>query len=311
MNSGDALVVLIHDTRDGLEVRIQDLTTGASGFMVASPENSFGQLLYDPTATSCTVNPYAFHPMYSTSSEHTRSPATAHSYNISFSEEIGHFEFCDDADLGLNCTVPGINDKDGLDADDVFCFTPSQFFFPPPPILQIGGCISTEFDFDGVSYGRSWPGTLTAPGQDKKIHPTPVRFTSPLFVPQDTNSEARGLENYDRVAFETDLPLIEFATLPVCDVFAGTNCFNPPLGAEFYPIFSTAQAGADGCEWQFGGTRIPGTTNTFGGNSTTEFGPLVGHVFQDFSGSITEFLNFRRVLGENPCPARKEDRERD
>jgi hypothetical protein len=135
-----------------------------------------------------------------------------------------------------------------------------------------------------------------------------VRFTSPLFEPQDKDGEEHGPENYDRVAFETDLPLIEFATSPACDVFAGTNCVNPPAGAEFYPIFSTAHGG-DRCEWQFGGTQIPGTTNTFGGNSAAEFGPLLGLTFQAFSGSITEFLNFRRVLNENPCAAHEEDAE--
>ena len=305
MNSGDTLIVFIHDTPDGLKVHIHDLTTGESGFMVASSANGFGQLVYNPSATSCTVTPYAFHPMYSTSSEHTRSPATAHSYNIAFSEEIGHFEFCNEADPNtLNCTVPGVNDKGGLDADDALCFTPSQFFFPLPPILQIGGCIGTEFDFDGVSYRRSWPGTLKERGEDKRIHPTPVRFTSPLFVESGGDDEKRRLQNYDRVAFETDLPLIEFATSPACDVFTGTNCVNPPLGTKFYPIFSTADTDDGGCRWQFGGTHIPETTNTFGGNSITEFGPLLGLVVQDFSGSITEFNNFRRVLEENPCPGR-------
>ena len=258
MDSGDTLVVFLHDTPNGLEVRIRDLTTGESGLMVASPANGFGQLVYSPSATSCTVNPYAFHPMYSTSSEHTRSPAAAHSYNITFSEEIGHFEFCDDADPNtLKCTVPGVNDKGGIDADDLSCFTPSQFFFPLPPIAQIGGCTNTEFDFDGVSYLRSWPGTLKDPRQDREIHPTPVRFTSPLFVQRGEHGEERDLGNYDRVAFEADLPLIESATSPACNPFAGANCINPPPGAKFYPIFSTADTDVGECEWQFGGTQIP------------------------------------------------------
>jgi hypothetical protein len=311
MNSGDTLIVFIHDTSDGLKVHIRDVTTRESGFMVASPANGFGQLVYSPSATSCSVNPYAFHPMYSTSSEHTRSPATAHSYNITFSEEIGHFEFCDEADPNtLHCTDPGVNDKSRLDADDVLCFTPSQSFFPLPPILQIGGCTDSDSDFDGVSYRRSWPGTLGDRDEDKEIHPTSVRFTSPLFIKRDEEREERGFENYDRVAFEADLPLIENKTSPSCNVFAGTNCVNPPLGAKFYPIYSTVHTNTAGCEWQFGGTHIPGTTNTFGGNSTAEFGHLLGLTVQDFSGSITEFSNFRRVLDENPCPTR-EDKDRD
>jgi len=307
MNSGDTLIVFIHDTSHGLKVHIHDLTTGESGFMVAGPANGFGQLVYNPSATSCTVNPYAFHPMYSTSSEHTRDPGAAHSYNIAFSEEIGHFEYCNEADPTSNCIVPGVNDKGGLDADDVSCFTPSQFFFPPPPILQIGGCTASDSDFDGVSYRRSWPGTLHDRGEDKRIHPTPVRFTSPLFIKRDEDRNERELGNYDRVAFEADLPLIESATSPACDVFTGTNCVNPPLGAKFYPIYSTHHTETSGCKWQFGGTHIPGTANIFGGNSVTEFGPLLGLTVQDFSGSVNEFSNFRRILDENPCPAHERE----
>jgi hypothetical protein len=239
--------------------------------------------------------------MYSTSSEHTRSPATAHSYNITFSEEIGHFEFCDNADPStLACTAAGVNDKGVIDADDVGCFTPSQFFFPSPPIIQIGGCTGSDFDFDGVSYRFSWPGTLTN-AEEKEIHPTPVRFTSPLFFERSENGEERTLKNYDRVAFEADLPLIENATSPACDVLTGRDCVNPPIETRFYPIFSTAHVHDRGCEWQFGGTHIPGTTNTFGGNSKTEFGILLGLVTQDFSGSTIFFDNFRRILDENPC----------
>ncbi len=312
MNGGDTLIVSIRDTADGLRVHIRDLTTGESGFMIAGPANGFGQLIYDPTATACSITPYAFHPMYSTSSEHTRSPATAHSYNITFSEEIGHFEYCNEADPNtFNCTVPGVNDKGGLDADDVSCSTPSQSSFPLPPILQIGGCTASDSDFDGVSYHRSWPGTLADRSEDERIHPTPVRFTSPLFIKRDEDRKERELENYDRVAFEADLPLIESATSPACNVFTGTNCVNPPPGSKFYPIYSTGHTYTVGCEWQFGGTRIPGTANTFGGNSMTEFGQLLGLAVQDFNGSITEFSNFRRILDENPCQTRETDREMD
>lgn len=308
MNNGDMLTVFIRDTVDGLKVSIHDLTTGEFGFMVASPANGFGQLVFDPAATSCTVNPYAFHPMYSTSNEHTRSPATAHTYNVSFSEEIGHFEFCDEADPStLNCTVAGGNDKGQLDADDTFCFTPSQSFFPGLPIVQIGGCIASEFDFDGVSYRHSWPGTFTDAAEDKRVHPTPVRFTSPLFVDRDENSDEHTFKNYNRVAFEADFPLIENETMPSCNVFTGEHCVNPPIGARFYPIYTTAETKSAGCEWQFGGTQIPETRNRFGGSSTTEFASLLGTAVQDFGASIIEFNNFRRVIGENPCPRRETD----
>jgi len=304
MDGGDRLAISIHDTHQGLKVRIRDLTSGESGFMIAGPEAGFGQLVFDPFGSSCTVNPYAFHPMYSTSNERTRAPFIAHSYNVSFSEEIGHFEYCNKADPNtLQCIEPSANDKGGLDADDTFFFTPSEFGFPPLPIVQIGGCTAGELDFDGVSYRRSWPGTLAAHEADKMTHPTPVRFTSPLFVRRDENRRDRHFENYDRVAFEADLPLIE----STCNFIDGTNCADPPTGAKFYPIYSTTQHDSRGCEWQFGGTHIPGTHNTFGGTSTSEFGSLLGLTFQDLSASFTAFYNFRRTLDANPCTARDTD----
>ena len=94
MNSGDDLTVSLRDTPHGLRAVIHDLSTGQTGFMTASAANGFGQVQYDPTGTSCVNIPYDFHPMYSTSSEQTRVIWAAHTYNIAFSDEIGHFENC-------------------------------------------------------------------------------------------------------------------------------------------------------------------------------------------------------------------------
>jgi len=94
MNSGDQIALTMHDTAAGLKVEIGDLTTGQYGSMTASASNGFGQVKYAPTGTTCKNIPYNFHPMYSTSSEKTRVPWAAHSYNVAFSDEIGHFDFC-------------------------------------------------------------------------------------------------------------------------------------------------------------------------------------------------------------------------
>jgi hypothetical protein len=72
MTSGDVLTVDMSDSPNGFQATITDRTTGQSGSMTASSANGFGQIVFDPTATTCSVNPYAFHPMYSTSSENTR-----------------------------------------------------------------------------------------------------------------------------------------------------------------------------------------------------------------------------------------------
>jgi hypothetical protein len=88
MNSGDKLVVTLHDTQHGLLAVIEDQTTGQSGSMTASAANGFGQVKFAPApSTECTNIPYDFHPMYSTSSEQTRVIWTAHSFNVSFSRD--------------------------------------------------------------------------------------------------------------------------------------------------------------------------------------------------------------------------------
>src|SRR5271157_4971541 len=92
MNSGDVVSVYMHDTPDGFQVVINDLTTGGSGSMTASVANGFSHVIFDPNASTCTSVPYAFHPMYASSSEHTRVPWTVHSFNVAFAFEVGHSE---------------------------------------------------------------------------------------------------------------------------------------------------------------------------------------------------------------------------
>jgi hypothetical protein len=290
MNTGDRLDISIHDSPNGLVTAIQDLTTGQSGLMTASVANGFAQINYDPNATTCTQTPYAFHPMYATASEHTRVPWAAHSYNVAYSDEIGHFEYCADVQDGACAGDP--SDPNGPDGDDVFCLPASESLR-----IQIGGCFGTDNDFDGVSYQKTWPGSLANPGEDVRLHPHSILFSSPTF---------NGGQNYSRVAFEADLPRIEAADFGGnCNRTTGANCVNPPPGANFYPIFSTRHDDTVGCFWQEGGANIPGTKNTFGGTSTAEYGPLV---FVDYPGPgftpIHRTNDFRRVLNSNPCPAR-------
>jgi hypothetical protein len=283
MSAGDQLTISIHDSTVGLVTSITDNTTGESGSMTASEANGFKHPLFQPSASTCTEEPYAFHPMYSTSSEHTRVPWAAHSYNVAFSDEIGHFEYCNRANPHGTCVNPGVGEakKDG---DDIGCFNPDASL-----LIQVGGCIFTDFDFDGTSYQPDWPGTLATAATDHQLHAESFVYTSPT----------TGGNNYDRVAFEADLPAIELS----CDTNTGVGCVNPPPGASFYPIYSTR--GTSACGWQEGGTHIPGTVNTFGGTSTAEYGPLVPLVYPPAPGlnSNTAFFfeDFRNVLANNPC----------
>jgi hypothetical protein len=178
MNRGDKLVVSMQDTADGFQVVIKGFDDEGNGLDDGQHPNHFGQVQFAPAGTTCTNIPYAFHPMYSTSSEQTRVPWAAHSYNIAFSDEIGHFEYCNRVDSNGNCTQAGVNDPSGIDGGDTLCFPATN-----STRIGISGCTDTDDDFDGVSYQLAWPGSLQNRSQDVRFNPRSVQFTSPLFMP--------------------------------------------------------------------------------------------------------------------------------
>ncbi len=292
MNPGDRIKIHMHDTRSGFRVDLTDLTTHQRGSMTASVANGFAHVLYTPNATTCRSAPYAFHPEYSTANPRGNT-WSAHTYNVAMSDEIGHFENCLQVDADFNCVVPGAQDASGLDPDDdnSFCVPASD-----STLVKINGCFSGDGDWDGQSYRKDWPGTIRNPFLDRLLHPTPVMFTSPV---------AKGHINYAKVAFEADLPRIEAPDSqdnpPFCDRTTGANCVNPPMGAQFYPIFTTAQRYGS-CLWQQGGAHLPHTTNTFGGTSTAEYGPLLRTVYPSTGfTTIYRYNNFNSGDMRNPC----------
>jgi hypothetical protein len=289
MSAGDQVTISIHDSPSGLVTSIRDNSTGQSGSMTASVANGFAQINFEPDAATCSETPYTFRPMYSTSSEHTRVPWAAHSYNVAYSDEIGHFEYC--ANVNPDATCAGDpSDPGSPDVDDVGCHTAAESLR-----IQISGCTGSDQDFDGTSYQKLWPGSITNPVRDALFHPQSIQFSSPTF---------NGGRNYDRVAFEADLPRIEAADFGgICDRNTGANCVNPPAGSQFYPFFTTRNDRQSGCVWQEGGANIPGTTNTFGGSSATVFGTTPLFLTYPNTGFTPRIItnDFRRVLPNNPC----------
>jgi hypothetical protein len=298
MNSGDRLNVSIHDTADGVRAQIDDLSNNKSGSMTASPANGFTQIQYDPTGTSCNAIPYAFHPMYSTASEDTRVIWAAHSYNAAFSDEIGHFQFCNGATVpatpfgldssGNPITCPAGNtegsgaDQRPTDGDNDFCFPASEAL-----LYRVQGCTETNTGFDGVSYTPVWPDGNTT------LHPTPFQFTG-------AHTGANFDQPYQRVAFEADLPAVE----QTCNRNTGAGCTLIPQTdtgqpAEFYPFFTTANVRGS-CNWQFG-NDIPGEISNFGRNA--QYGSLLPLTYLRFGGggsTQVRFNDFRGII-PNPC----------
>jgi hypothetical protein len=322
MGGGDRLDIHMFDTTAGFTVVVRDLTNGTTGRMVASTDNGFASVDFEPGADTCSLTRHAFHPAYSTSSEDTRVPWTAHSYNVAYSDEIGHFEYCDKPvlDAFLSCAQPSGFDTNTAESpgdDDNACAPVPGFPSTNSTLIDVKGCMGffgqSDLDFDGVSYDEhAWPGSTPSAAVDKALAPRPVRFTGPTF---------RGGSNYSRVAFEADLPRIEdfrpdepfggvtascqrFITNP-SDPHPGAHCVKPPPQSRFYPFFSTATYGST-CAWQEGGAYLPNTTKLFGG--VREYGDLLVNTYPttDARGNpavSSRFNNFRQVLSVNPCKA--------
>jgi len=294
MNSGDTIIVTLHDTAHGLQIVLDDSTTGQSGSMTSSAANGFGQVKFAPTGKTCQNIPYDFHPMYSTSSEKTRVPWAAHSYNIAFSDEIGHFDWCTAVTSSGGCSgKEGMTgDQEKTDGDDLGCFPASA-----STRVKVSGCLGTNTGFDGAPYQPIWPDGNTV------LHPTPIKFSSPL-----TGSGYN--VNYQRFAFEADLPRIENPA--VCDRFTGVGCTlipstdDPAIGgsgfepAAFYPFFSISN-GSQGCVWRLGNHQ-PASANDFHQNQ--QYGTLLNITYTNVGGGpTTRYNDFRQVFPSNPCPA--------
>lgn len=268
MNSGDTLRVSIHDTHAGLYTRITDLTTHQSGFMVASVQNGFRHIIFDPVGLTCNGAPYAFHPMYDRALPPLPNGQpldwttwSAHTDNIAYDAETGHFE--------------------PPDSSTDFDPTEDQPCVPGPPIT---GCLGADFDFDGYPYHPVWP-------NGSSNFPTANYLSSPI------SGSGRSGE-YPIVRFETDLPRIEEANNGSglnCDQHTGAGCTNPPLGG-FYPWYHLLRppSGAS-CAWALT-NDMPNQISNFGGEQAA-WGPLELTNY----GFDVRYHNYAHTI-LNPCP---------
>lgn len=205
MNQGDRIRVTIKDTDHGVMTRIEDLTTGQSGFMIASATNGYQSL--DPN--TCAPTNFDFHPEFGTAKFGNFVPWAALQANVNFSAEIGHF-------------TPGVNGDN--DADDPPCF--------PGPTAA--GCIGADTDFDGSSYIADWPDLTTNNATSVIIQSVRGDGIGPMsFSPGGGYTRP-----YPRIQIETEVA----ANVPTCQP-SGAGCVVPPVGAAFYPFYSVKRRG--------------------------------------------------------------------
>jgi hypothetical protein len=97
LNPGDTLAVSVSNVPDsgspdigGLRAVVHDVTTGQTGFMVASAANGFA----NTSITDCSGTPFSFHAEYSTAEQQNQVPWAALEGGVLMEQEIGHGETC-------------------------------------------------------------------------------------------------------------------------------------------------------------------------------------------------------------------------
>ena len=94
MKSGDVLKVAISDPlagpKAGFTTKVTDLTTGKSGFMIASAHNGF----MNTNFKTCKGSRFTFHAEYNTAAPQNQVPWAALQGGVLMEQEIGHNELC-------------------------------------------------------------------------------------------------------------------------------------------------------------------------------------------------------------------------
>jgi hypothetical protein len=281
MRPGDVITVHMFNAKipggHALEARETDLTTGQSGFMIASAANGF----MNTSMADCSGTPFNFQPEYSSARAQNVIPWGFGPYMINSQFEIGHFEPCTSlsglvTDSGdpfyLNCLGPYETSAEnpGLEPDDAPCYPFGDTHGGTAAPNLVTGCpvfndAVGDLDYDGTPYYADWPDSVTAD-----------RFPSTFLQLQPTT--VRG-HRYPEIQFTTNNSATQLVTN--CSPITGANCVLPPPGpGHFYPYWTQARVGGL-CVWEFGNMR---NGNTFGRDA--QYGKVGPTTLGAFAGPV-------------------------
>jgi hypothetical protein len=317
MNPGDALRVSVSNVQDsgspdrgGIKASITDVTTGQTGFVVASAANGF----QNTSITNCAGTPFSFHAEYSTAKQQNQVPWAALEGGILMEQEIGHgetcsslthklgfsetfgdgssytdpnvFQTCNGGSEGKNATGEGpCNPTTGVCQNATTQGTSGPVACPSDNLSSGDLC---EFSDAYCFPNGSRPATLDG---------SPVTESSRLnFCFQDAFQN--GDLDYDGTGYVPDWPNgspnfptsiryvgpftnghtypdIQFETdapgsESLCDVTTGTDCTAPPLGSQFYPFWTLTNQQSLG--GRPGGACVWNFGNVNPGVTTNDFG---------------------------------------
>jgi hypothetical protein len=293
MSGGDVLKVSISDPAAGFTTRITDVTTGQSGFMVASAANGFMNTNYQ----TCAGTPHTFHAEYSTASQQNQVPWAALEGGVLMQQEIGHFESCNSVTNAMPVSLFGgafsdpnvfqtcMGGSEGkkatgegpCDASTGVCQNSTTEGTTGPvacPSNNAGSGQLCEFS-DGECFPQG-NRVVTINGKAKKEHAPVAGCLDNFFQNGDLDFDGTGYQPntwpngsanqptsfryigpFD--AAGKSYPQIQFETdAPgsefLCNTTTGVNCDVKPLGSNFYPFWSLNDT------QHLGGIRTPART---------------------------------------------------
>lgn len=306
---GDRIQTTLFDNRSvgAFEAVVKDLTTGQSGYMVASAQNGF----MNTNDGTCAGTPYSFQPEYSSASYQNIVPWAALATDISTTFEIGHFTPCSSLLNPVNGTtqygecagpyesstaadgtnVPGTTSPaEASPNGDGPCFAAGDTHgglasggeVTAPN--EVTGCLNFndggDLDYDGSAYWQDWPNSLVA-----NRHPSTMVIQPPSYM---ANGHSSG---YQAIQFQTDNPASDYR----CNVATGSGCtVPPPSPGSFYPYWTQVTKGAAACDWEFGNMS---NGNTFGGSA--QYGTAGNAGNQYFGTQASNPI----PIGSNGCAA--------
>jgi hypothetical protein len=255
MSNGDTIVVTIRDTDAGLQTAVNDVSSSASGSMVASGANGF---VHNSDQTTCNTEAFDFHAMYATAALGQTVPWAKLHPNVAFNFEIGHFELCSDS----SCSTPGDNN----DPDDAFCQT----------TRGVGGCFGEDDDKDGLPYQADWPDGTNAHPASFIIGSPDDRGVGPLS--STTIGGTTYDEGYTKIKFATTEPIATTFYPFFSQAGTGTSCrFN--FGNDITGVTTNDFSKASQYGTTIGNPCFPGVRETKLA--------YTGDVAQDFDDSAT------------------------
>ncbi|MEV4264179.1 hypothetical protein [Kribbella sp. NPDC049584] len=309
MHQGDVLRVVMRDTAHGLLARIDDLSTGRSGSIVASAANGF----MNTNIADCSGTPFDFHPEYSSAQQQNQVPWAALEGGVLMQDELGHFETCGSVSSQLPVSETFANAQSFSDAKVYqVCNGGAEGNGsgegPCDPATGLcqnattenGAACPTNDSASGVNCEFSGANCMIAGPRTTYVNGKAVVERWPIAGCQE-NVFQNGDLDFDGSSYQADwpdgsrghptsfeylgpftggihpYPSIQFETNVaaseiLCNTRTGAGCTAKPVGAAFYPFWSLGRSslGSRVCVWNFGNVIPNRTVQAFG--KTAQYG---------------------------------------